>query len=80
MKSHPRRLLVFPPALEMVQKLQERLLHDIFRVLVVAQQDRREAIHGRAVLLEEVLCRLRCVRGRVHLIGCHRYNAAAAGL
>ena len=67
MKSHPRRLLVLPPALEMVQKLQKCFLHHIFRVLMVAQQDRREPIHGRAVLLEQVLCRLRRVGGRVHL-------------
>jgi hypothetical protein len=54
----------------MVQEFQKRLLEDILRVLLVMQQDRRETIHGRAVLLEEVLCRLRRLPGRVHL-ACH---------
>jgi hypothetical protein len=57
-----------PSGAQMVQKLQESFLHHILRVLLVTQQDPREAKHGRAVLLEEVPCRLRRVCGRIHLI------------
>ena len=60
-----------PSGAQMVQKLQESFLHDIFRVLLVTQQDRREAIHGRAVLLEEVPCRL---RRRVWAYPCDRLS------
>jgi hypothetical protein len=42
----------------MAQKLEERLLDDVLGVLVVAHQDRGEAVNRRAVLPEKPACRL----------------------
>ena len=68
------------PGVEMAQELQKCFLKHIFRILVVAEEGRREPIHCRAVLFEQVLCRQRRVGVRGHLFGCHRYNVAACRL
>ncbi len=68
------------PGIEMAQELQKCFLKHIFRILVVAEEGRREPIHCRAVLFEQVLCRRRRVGVRGHLFGCQRYNVAARRL
>lgn len=68
------------PSVEMAQELQKCFLKHVFRILVLAEEGRREPINCSAVLFEQVLCRQRRVGVRGHLFGCHRYNVAACRL
>ncbi len=51
---------------EMPKELQERFLHDVFRVLMVPQQSDCEAVHRSAVLPEQFLGSVRGIQGKVH--------------
>ena len=71
--SQPRRLLVSPPALEMAQELQEGLLHDVLRVLVVP--DRTIAKRYTAAPCSSNRSRAACDAWVGVSICRHRYNA-----
>jgi hypothetical protein len=51
---------------EVPQQLQERLLYDVFGVLLVPQQSDSEAVDGSAMLPEQLLRGVRGIRRRVH--------------
>ena len=59
----------------MPQQLQERLLHHVFRVLMVPQQRHGEAVNRCAVLPEQLLGGERGGQGRFHRGDNRWYNA-----
>ncbi len=63
-----------PPALQVPQEFEERLLHDVLGVLMVPDEDQHESVHRRSVLLEQGLRGLAHVSGDFHSFS-HRYNA-----